>query len=125
MNDKTKKVYGNIPGLPLSGAVRAGDYVFVSGQIPVGDDGKIVDGDVAAQTRIVMDRIVSLLREAECEMSDVIKCTCWLENTKDFQNFNAVYSQYFPKDPPARATVEAKLMVDAKVEVEAIAWKPI
>ena len=125
MNNKTKKVYGSIPGLPLSGAVRAGDYVFVSGQIPIGDDGKILDGDVEAQTRIVMDRIVSLLREAECEMSDVIKCTCWLENTKDFQNFNAVYSQYFPKDPPARATVEAKLMVDAKVEVEAIAWKPV
>ena len=120
-----KQLFGGMAGVPLSGAVRAGDYVFVSGQVPFGPDGKLVQGDVAEQTRAVMERIKGLLAEAGCTMEDVVKCTCWLENRDDFQAFNAVYAEYFPANPPARATVKAELMVDAQVEVDAIAYSPL
>lgn len=120
-----KITFGKMEGVPLSGAVRAGDYIFVSGQIPVGSDGLIIDGDISAQTVLVMERIKTLLRDAGCDMSDVVKCNCWLRDVSDFKDFNSVYADYFPVDPPARATVKADLMVDAKVEVDATAWKPI
>ena len=120
----SKEVFGGMAGVPLSGAVRAGDYVHVSGQLPFGPDGKLIDGDAGEQTRAVMERIKSLLEEAGASMEQVVKCTCWLVNVIDFQAFNAVYAEYFPTDPPARATVRAELMLDALVEVDAIAYSP-
>ena len=120
-----KQVYGEIPGVPLSGAVRAGDFVFVSGQVPFDEDGKIVTGDITTQTVVVMERIKTLLQHAGCQMEDIVKCNCWLQDTSEFNDFNIVYTSYFSANFPARATVRADLMVDAKVEVDAIAWKPL
>ena len=71
-----KQVYGEIPGLPLSGAVRAGDFVFVSGQVPFDEDGKIITGDITTQTVVVMERIKTLLHHAGCQMEDIVKCNC-------------------------------------------------
>lgn len=110
--------------VPLSPAVRAGDFVYVSGQVPTGADGKVVQGGIAEQTRQVMENIKSALALAGASMSDVVKCLVILTDVKDFAEFNKVYATYFPQNPPARTTLEAKLVIDIKVEIEAIAYKP-
>jgi reactive intermediate/imine deaminase len=110
--------------LPFSKAVRAGDFVFVSGQMAIDADGQLIEGSIEAQTRQVMDNIKAILAEAGCTMQDVIKCTCWLADARDFARFNAVYASYFGDAPPTRSTVRSELMLDGKLEVEAIAYKP-
>jgi 2-iminobutanoate/2-iminopropanoate deaminase len=110
--------------VPLSPAVRAGDYVFVSGQVPVAG-GKIVEGGVGVQTKQVLENIKALLAQAGCEMRDIVKTTVWLKHAEDFSEFNAAYAPYFPENPPARSTAESRLMIDIRVEIEAIAYKPL
>jgi 2-iminobutanoate/2-iminopropanoate deaminase len=111
--------------LPFPKAVRAGDFVFVSGQMAIDGNGQLIDGGIEVQTRQVMDNIKAILAEAGCTMSDVVKCTCWIDDPRDFGRFNAVYASYFGDDPPARSTVRAQLVLDGKLEVEAIAYKPL
>ena len=119
----TKQHFGQSQ-VPLSPAVRAGDLVFVSGQVPTGPDGKVVEGGIEEQTRQVLENIKSALSLAGCDMGDVVKCFVILTNAGEFGAFNKIYASYFPQNPPARTTLEAKLMIDIKVEIEAIAYKP-
>jgi len=109
---------------PFSPAVRAGDFIYVSGQVPVNAEGEIVAGGIEAQTRQVMENLKSALALAGAGFDDVCKCTCWLQDARDFGAFNRIYMGYFPNGKPARSTTEARLMVDAKVEVDAIAYLP-
>ncbi|MBB4303849.1 reactive intermediate/imine deaminase [Rhodobium orientis] len=118
-----KKVFGNA-AVPLSPAVRAGDFVFVSGQVPADSDGSIVAGGIEAQTKQVMENVKAALALAGAELSDVVKTTVWLEDARNFAAFNKVYGSYFPSEPPARTTVESRLMAEIKIEVEAVAYKP-
>ena len=111
--------------VPLSPAVRAGDFVYVSGQVPVGSDGVVVKGGIVEQTGQVMANVKAALALAGCAMEDVVKTTVWLDDARDFGAFNNVYAKHFPKDPPARTTVESRLMVDIKIEVEAVAYRPL
>ncbi len=110
--------------VPLSPAVRAGDFVFVSGQVPVDEDGKVVPGGVAAETRQVLKNIRKCLQMAGCDLSDVVKTTVWLRDRDDFASFNEAYAEFFHANPPARSTAESRLMIDIAVEIEAIAYKP-
>ena len=111
---------------PLSPAVRAGDYVYVSGQVPVFEDGAIAPHDIEAQTAQVMKNIEKALKLAGCELTDVCKTTAWLHDARDFGRFNKAYSAFFePGKFPARTTSEAKLMINILVEIEAIAYKPV
>jgi 2-iminobutanoate/2-iminopropanoate deaminase len=98
--------------------------VFVSGQMAIDANGQLVEGGIEVQTRQVMDNIKAILAEAGCTMTDVVKCTCWIDDPRDFGRFNAVYREYFGDDPPARSTVRSQLVLDGKLEVEAIAYKP-
>jgi reactive intermediate/imine deaminase len=109
---------------PLSKAVRAGDYVFLSGQVPFKDGAPMTTGTIEDQTHVVMGMIKDLLATADCELTDVVKATVWLPNKADFMGFNTVYGGYFPDGPPARSTVVSGLMVDVKLEVEVLAYKP-
>jgi reactive intermediate/imine deaminase len=109
---------------PFSPAVRAGDFIYVSGQVPVNVDGEIVAGGIEAQTRQVMDNLKNVLALAGATFDDVCKCTCWLQDARDFGAFNRIYMSYFPNGRPARSTTEARLMVDAKVEIDVVAYKP-
>lgn len=118
-----KHVFGT-SHVPLSPAVRAGDTVYISGQVPVGSDGKIIAGGIEEQTKQVLENIKSALALAGATMEDVVKTTVWLEDVRDFGRMNAVYATYFPMEPPARTTVESRLMIDIKVEIEAIAYAP-
>lgn len=111
--------------VPLSPAVRCGDFVYVSGQVPVDDDKNIVEGDITVQTRQVMENIRKALDMAGCDLGDVIKTTAWLRDRDDFPAFNEAYGAFFPENPPARSTTEARLMIDIAVEIEAIAYKPV
>src|SRR6185369_689342 len=109
---------------PFSPAVRAGDFIYVSGQVPANAQGEIVAGGIEAQTRQVMENLKAVLTLAGAGFDDVCKCTCWLADARDFGAFNRVYMSYFPNGKPARSTTEARLMVDAKVEIDAVAYKP-
>lgn len=109
---------------PLSPAVRAGDFVYVSGQVPVDANGELVVGGIEAQTRQVLENVRAALALAGADFDDVCKCTIWLDDARDFGAFNRVYMGFFPNGKPARSTTEARLMVDAKVEIDVIAYKP-
>lgn len=109
---------------PLSPATRAGDFVFVSGQVPTDDQGQVIVGGIEAQTRRVFERIKEALALAGCTLDDVCKANVWLNDARDFGSFNRVYMECFGSHRPARSTVESRLMIDAKVEIDVTAYKP-
>ena len=111
--------------LSLSRAIRAGDFVFLTGQIPMQDGAVMTEGNIDAQTRVVLDEIKATLAMAECDLSDVVKAMVWLRDRADFPGFNAVYAEYFPVDPPARSAVISELLVDVRVEIEVVAYRPL
>ena len=125
----TKKIIGepvviNGRRLSLSRAVRAGDFVFLTGQVPMQNNAIMTHGDIEDQTRAVLDDITETLKLAGCDRGDVVKSMVWLTSRDDFPGFNAVYAEYFPESPPARSAIVNDLLVDAKVEIEVIAYKP-
>jgi 2-iminobutanoate/2-iminopropanoate deaminase len=119
----TKECFGKA-AVPLSPAVRAGDFVYVSGQVPTDAEGRVVPGGVAEQTEAVIANIRRVREMAGCTLADVVKTHVYLADARDFGAFNAVYGKHFSEEPPARTTAEARLMIDIKVEIEAIAYKP-
>ncbi|MCS4296137.1 MAG: RidA family protein [Comamonas sp.] len=110
---------------PLSPAVRAGDFVFVSGTVPTDDQGQVVPGGIEAQTRAVFKRLEEALALGGCTLADVAKVNVWLDDPRDFGSFNRVYMECFGEHRPARSTVESRLMIDAKVEIDVTAYKPL
>jgi reactive intermediate/imine deaminase len=110
--------------LPFAKAVRAGDLVFVSGQMATDGSGQLIAGNIEAQARQIFRNIEAILAEAGCTMADVVKCTCWIDDPRDFTRFNAIFAEVFPDQPPARSTVISRLVLDGKLEIEAIAYKP-
>lgn len=108
---------------PFAKVVRAGDFVFVSGQVPA-VDGEIVIGGIVEQTERVIANVIAALEAADCGLEHVVKTNVWLDDPRDFTSFNAVFERHFRDHPPARSTVQSALMVDAKVEMDVIAYKP-
>lgn len=107
---------------PYAQAVRVGDLLFTSGQIPLTPDGTLVQGSVSEQTRQVMENLRAVLAAGGSSLDLVVKTTCFLADMNDFAEFNEAYATFFPGDPPARSTVQvARLPRDAAVEVEAVA----
>ena len=108
---------------PYSQAVRAGNLVFASGQIPIDPaTGEFVAGGVAEQTEQVLRNLTSVFAAAGVELNQIVKTTVFLADMEDFAAMNEVYGRFFGEQPPARATVQAaRLPRDAKVEIEAIA----
>jgi reactive intermediate/imine deaminase len=110
--------------LPFTKAVRAGDFVFVSGQVPMGADGEIVAGNIVTQTEQTIENVKSILQSLGLGLEHVVKATVWLADTRDFWPFNKVYLEYFGAALPARSCVRADMMVDCKVEIEVVAYDP-
>jgi len=108
---------------PYSQAVRAGQLLFLSGQVPLDPaTGQIVTGDIAAQTRRVFDNLAAVLKAAGRSFDDVVRTTVYLADMNDFAAVNEVYGTYFTEPYPARATVQvARLQKDARVEIDVIA----
>ena len=97
-------------GLPYSQAVRHGDLVFVAGQVALDPaTGQVVEGDIGAQTRQTLENVEAILRAAGTSLAHAVECLCLLSNIGDFGAFNEVYRGFFPKDPPARTTVQVVL----------------
>ena len=110
--------------LSLSRAVRAGDFVFVTGQVPMRDGQPMTEGSIEDQTRACLDSLRQILAEAGCDLGDVVKSMVWLKNRADFPGFNAVYSEYFAIEPPTRSALVSEFLVDILVEIECVAYKP-
>jgi reactive intermediate/imine deaminase len=111
--------------LPSSPAIRAGDFVYVSGQVAHDENGELVDGGIIKQTRQTVENLRRILEKAGCTLDDVIKCNVWLADARDFWSFNKIYASYFPGVPPARSTVQSPLMIDAKIEIDCVAYRPL
>ena len=111
--------------LSLSRAIRAGDFVFLTGQIPMRDGSPMTDGSIQEQTRAILDDITETLATADCTREDVVKAMVWLRDRADFPGFNAIYGEYFPMEPPTRSAIVSDLLVDVKVEVEVVAYRPL
>ena len=108
---------------PYSQAIRAGQLLFLSGQVPLDPaTGQLVGGDIAAQTRRVMDNLGAVLNAAGLSFADIVRTTIFLADINDFAAVNDVYGGYFSAPAPARATVQvARLPKDARVEIDAVA----
>jgi 2-iminobutanoate/2-iminopropanoate deaminase len=116
--DKAPKAIG-----PYSQAIQAGNFLFLSGQIPLDPKtGELLKGDIRKQTQQVLENIKGVLESQGLGMENVVKATLFLKDIENFNQVNEVYATYFPSSPPARSTVEvAKLPRDADIEIEAIA----
>lgn len=110
--------------VPFSKAVRAGGFLFLSGQLAMDTNGNILEGDVVVQTRAVLQRVAATLQECGASMADVVRTTVWLGNLDDFAAFNEEYRLHFTAGLPARSTVEARLYRNAAVEIEVQALAP-
>jgi len=126
----TKQVIGpplviNGRQLSLSRAIRAGDFVFLTGQVPMKDGVPMTGGSIEDQTRACIEDIRDILQQAGCELSDVVKSMVWLKNREDFPGFNQVYAEYFPEQPPTRSALVSDFLIDILVEIECVAYKPL
>ncbi len=110
---------------PYSQGVVAGDFVFVSGQIPIRKSGELVTNDIEESTEIVLDNIETILKEENLSINDVIKSEVYLKNLEDFEKFNKIYEKRFITDiKPSRVTVEvSKLPKNSNIEIACIAYK--
>jgi 2-iminobutanoate/2-iminopropanoate deaminase len=108
---------------PYSQGIRAGNLLFVSGQVPIDPaTGAIIEGDIAAQTHRVMRNLAAILEAGGATMDQVVRCTVYLADMNDFAAMNEVYGSYFSQPAPARATIQAvRLPKDARVEIDVIA----
>jgi 2-iminobutanoate/2-iminopropanoate deaminase len=112
------------PNLPFHPAVRAGDYIFVSGQVAKDDQGNMCVGNIEEQTRSAIECVRRILALEGACLADVVKVTVYLDDARDFGRYNRVFAEYFPDGRLARTTVEARAVIDTKIEMDAIAYKP-
>lgn len=108
--------------LPFARAVEANGWLYVSGQVAM-ENGEIVSGGIIAETRKAIENLIAILHEAGYGVEDVVRVGAWLDDPRDFWTFNGIYAEYFGKNPPARACVQSRMMVDCKVEVDCVAYK--
>ena len=107
---------------PYSQAIRVGDFLFTSGQIPLKPDGDLLEGDIEAQTEQVLVNLKAVLEAGGASLEGVVKCTCFLSDMNNFSAMNDVYGSFFTGTPPARSAVEvARLPRGVLIEIEAIA----
>ncbi len=124
---KSKDVYPigkKNPNLPFHPAVRAGDFIFVSGQVAKDADGNMIAGTIEDETRGAIESIQRILAEEGATLADVVRATTYLEDARDFARYNKVFGELFKDAVLARTTVEARAVITTKIEIEAIAYKP-
>ena len=131
MSDSSKKsathyaIGKKNPNLPFHPAIRAGDYIFVSGQVSKDADGNMMVGSIEVETRGTLDSIRRILQQGGADLSDVVRVTTYLADVRDFGRYNRVFAEYFQDGNIARTTIEARAVIDCKIEIEVIAYKPL
>ena len=108
---------------PFARAVAADGWLFVSGQVPFAN-GELVSGNVEAQADQAIRNLIAVLKEAGYGPENVVRCGVWLDDPRDFQAFNNVFKKYFGENPPARSCVVSSMVIDCKVEIDCVAYKP-
>lgn len=121
MNKTIERFPSPLP-VPFSKAVRAGGFLFLSGQLALEADGSVTPGDVTVQARVILERIKATLEELGSGMQDVVRATIWLADLNDFNAFNGEYAKHFPAGLPTRSCVQAPLYKGALVEIEVQAF---
>jgi len=113
------------PRGPYSPAVRAGDFIFVSGQVPVDPaTNQMSNGDIKHETRIVLNNVKLVLEGAGATLADVVRVGVYIGDGKDFAAMNEVYSEFFGAAKPARSTIVCGFAADIKVEIDCVAYRP-
>jgi len=112
------------PNLPFHPAVRAGDYIFVSGQVAKDANGNMVCGSIEEETAGTIESIKRILAEEGATLADVVRVTTYLEDTRDFGRYNKVFEMHFKLAVLARTTVQVRAVINTKIEMDAIAYKP-
>ena len=113
------------PRGPYSPAVRAGDFIFVAGQVPVDPaTDTLSSGDIQHETRMVLNNIRRILEGAGATMADVVRVGVYIKDGSDFAKMNEVYAEFFGQDKPARTTIVNGFVADIKVEIDCIAYSP-
>jgi reactive intermediate/imine deaminase len=109
--------------LPFARAVEADGWLYVSGQVPM-VNGEVVEGNIEKQAHEAIRKLIAVLKEAGYGPEHVVRCGVWLDDPRNFQSFNKVFREYFGENPPARACVVSSMVVDCKVEIDCVAYKP-
>jgi reactive intermediate/imine deaminase len=124
-NDKIIAIGKKNPNLPFHPGVRAGDFIFVSGQVPKDENGNMCGvATIEEQTRWTLEAIKRVLALDGADLSDVVKVTTYIEDARNFSRYNSVFKEYFPEGKLARTTVECRLAIDTMIEMDAVAYKP-
>jgi 2-iminobutanoate/2-iminopropanoate deaminase len=124
MSKKIKPIGKKNPNLPFHPAVRAGDFIFISGQVAKDENGNMCVGNIEEETRWTIESLRRILALEGAELSDLVKVTVFLEDARNFGRYNRVFAEYFPEGILARTTVEARAAIECKIEIDAIAYKP-
>lgn len=124
MGDKIQPIGKKNPNLPFHPAVRAGDFIFVSGQVAKDENGNMCAGNIEEETRWTIESVRRILALEGAELSDIVKMTIFLEDARNFGRYNRIFAEYFPQGVLARTTVEARAVIECKIEMDAIAYKP-
>jgi enamine deaminase RidA (YjgF/YER057c/UK114 family) len=112
------------PNLPFHPAVRAGDFIFVSGQVAKDENGNMLTGNIEELVRGTIESVRRVLAEAGAGLEDVVKATAYLEDTRDFGRYNRTFAEFFPDGMVSRTTVEARAVINTGFEMDVIAYKP-
>jgi 2-iminobutanoate/2-iminopropanoate deaminase len=113
------------PRGPYSPAVRAGDFIFLAGQVPVDPaTNQMSMGDIKHETRITLNNVKRLLEGVGSSLADVVKVGVYLADDADFAQMNEVYTEFFGDSKPARTTIVCKFMADIRIEVDCVAYTP-
>lgn len=110
--------------MAYSRTVRAGDFVYTSGHTAVDENGQVGLGDIRAQAQLTFRKLEKTLATAGCSLADVVKTTVYLADPRDFLVMNQVFSEVFGDQAPTRTTITAQPVLDTKIEVDAVAYKP-
>ena len=112
------------PNLPFHPAVRAGDFIFISGQVPKDENGNMRSGTIEEETRCTIECIRRILVLDGADLGDIVKVTVYLQDARNFGRYNKVFAEYFPEGRISRTSVEARAVIDCKIEMDAVAYKP-
>ena len=124
MNDKIKTIGKRNPNLPFHPAVRAGDFIYVSGQVAKDENGNMCSGNIEEETRWTILGLQRILRMDGADLEDVVKVTVFLADARNFGRYNKVFAEFFSEGRVSRTTVEARAVIECKIEMDAVAYKP-